>query len=364
MVDSFYEHIEHWQRKIIHIDMDCFYAAIEMRDFPELSQEPIAVGGKPNQRGVIATCNYAARQFGVRSAMSTAKALMLCPDLIVRPGRMDVYREESQYIRKLFAEYTDLIEPLSLDEAFLDVTNSTQCKGSATWIAQDVRERIMKTRQLTASAGIAPNKSLAKIASDWHKPNGQMVIRPEDVEAFMINLSVRKLFGVGPKMEEKLSSYGIKTCSDLQQHSKEYLLNEFGTMGQRLYDLARGIDNRPVNPDRVRKSISVEETYLKDLPGLNACLLALPELITRLNVRIERAGARSAIHSLFIKLKFNDFQQTTVEQVCEQINGSILCQLIEEGYLRKRLPVRLLGIGVKLKQEKINKTKQLSLFYF
>ncbi len=354
---------ENVQRKIIHIDMDCFYAAIEMRDFPELAKKPIAVGGKPNQRGVIATCNYAARQFGVRSAMSTAKALTLCPQLIVRPGRMDVYREESQYIRGLFKEYTDLIEPLSLDEAYLDVSASVQCKGSATWIAQEIRRRIFQARQLTASAGIAPNKSLAKIASDWHKPNGQMVIRPEEVEGFMKALPVRKLFGVGPKMEEKLNNYNIKTCADLQQYSKEYLVNEFGIMGKRLYELARGIDDRPVNPERIRKSISVEETYLKDLPDVNACLAALPELIARLETRIQRAGEIAGIHTLFVKLKFNDFQQTTVEQVLEQIDALVLCRLLEEGYLRKHLPVRLLGVGVKLKQEKMCEVKQLSLFH-
>lgn len=350
------------QRKIIHIDMDCFYAAIEMRDFPELANKAIAVGGEATQRGVISTCNYTARKFGVRSAMPTAKALKLCRHLIVRPVRMDVYQQESQYIRDIFADYTDLIEPLSLDEAFLDVTHSTHCKGSATWMAQEIRERIFQARQLTASAGIAPNKSLAKIASDWHKPNGQMVIQPHDIDAFMRALPVRKLFGVGPKMEEKLSAYNIKTCSDLQWYSQEYLYNEFGVMGQRLYELARGIDNRPVNPERIRKSISVEETYLSDLPDVDACFAALPELLSRLERRIQRAGDISGIHNLFVKLKFNDFQQTTVEQVHPEIDFSILCRLIEEGYLRKRLPVRLLGVGIKLKQEKIYEMRQLLLF--
>ena len=342
--------------------MDCFYAAIEMRDFPELANKPVAVGGEATQRGVIATCNYMARQFSVHSAMSTAKALRLCRHLIVQPGRMDVYRQESQYIREIFADYTDLIEPLSLDEAYLDVTHSSNFKGSATWIAREIRERIFQTRQLTASAGIAPNKSLAKIASDWHKPNGQMVIRPEDIEAFMIDLPVRKLFGVGPKMEEKLKAYNIQTCSDLQQHSAEYLYHEFGILGQRLYELARGIDNRPVNPERIRKSISVEETYLHDLPDLEACIAALPELLAHLEKRIQRAGEIADIHTLFVKLKFNDFQQTTAEQVYPQIDFPILCRLLQEGYLRKRLPVRLVGVGIKLKQERGNEMRQLPLF--
>lgn len=350
-------------RKIIHIDMDCFYAAIEMRDFPELADKPIAVGGDAKRRGVIATCNYAARQFGVRSAMPTAHAMKLCRSLILQPVRMEVYQNESQYIRAIFADYTDLIEPLSLDEAYLDVTHSTKCRGSATWIAEEIRARIFQTRKLTASAGIASNKSLAKIASDWQKPNGQTVIRPHEIDAFMLDLPVRKLFGVGEKMEEKLSAYCIKTCADLQQYSAEYLFNEFGIMGQRLYELARGIDNRPVNPERIRKSISVEETYLKDLPHSGACLAALPELVQRLKARIQRAGDISGIHNLFVKIKFNDFQQTTVEQIHDQIDLTILSQLIEVGYSRKCRPVRLLGIGIKLKQEHVPEMIQLSLFH-
>ncbi|WP_412755862.1 DNA polymerase IV [Legionella bozemanae] len=349
-------------RKIIHIDMDCFYAAIEMRDFPELANKPIAVGGEAHRRGVIATCNYAARAFGVRSAMPTAKALKLCPHLILRPVRMEVYRKESQLIRALFEEYTPLIEPLSLDEVYLDVTISTKCKGSATWIAQELRERIYQTRQLTASAGIAPNKSLAKIASDWHKPNGQKVIRPEEVAAFMIDLPVRKLFGVGPRMEEKLNALNIKTCGELQQHSMEYLSREFGALGQRLYDLARGIDERPVNPERIRKSISVEKTYLHDLPNVESCFAALPELMARLEARMKQAGTLFSIHTLFVKLKFNDFQQTTVECVHDSLDLNSLCHLLHEGFLRKRMPVRLLGIGIKLKQEKIYEGIQLPLF--
>lgn len=349
-------------RKIIHIDMDCFYAAIEMRDFPEFVDKPLAVGGAANRRGVIATCNYAARSYGVRSAMPTGQALKRCPKLILRPVRMDAYRKESQYIRALFAEYTELIEPLSLDEAYLDVTDSSQCRGSATWIAQELRERIYQTRQLTASAGIAPNKSLSKIASDWHKPNGQKVIKPEEVAAFMIDLPVRKLFGVGAKMEEKLNSLNIKTCGDLQYHSRDYLFNEFGVIGLRLYDLARGVDERPVNPERVRKSISVEETYLHDLPDVAACFAALPELMVRLEARISRAGLRNGIHSLFVKLKFHDFQQTTVERVHGHLDLNSLCQLTQEGFLRKDMPVRLLGIGVKLKQEQGYDGLQLPLF--
>ena len=349
-------------RKIIHIDMDCFYAAIEMRDFPELANKPIAVGGDAHRRGVIATCNYAARKFGVRSAMPTAQAFKLCRSLVLQPVRMDTYRKESQYIRAIFAEYTNIIEPLSLDEAYLDVTSSTQCQGSATWIAQEIRSRIFQTRQLTASAGIAPNKSLAKIASDWHKPNGQMVIKPDDIDAFILALPVRKLFGVGPRMEEKLGALNIKTCADLQKYSIGYLSQKFGSNGQRLYELARGIDNRPVNPNRVRKSISVEETYPTDLPNRQACLNVLPDLLKRLEVRIARAGELPGIQSLFVKLKFNDFQQTTVEHTSHQIDLNTLYQLTQVGFARKNKPVRLLGIGIKLKKKDIFDGLQLSLF--
>ena len=334
-------------RKIIHIDMDCFYAAIEMRDFPELADKPVAVGSDAAHRGVIATCNYAARKFGVRSAMPTAQAFKRCRQLVLQPVRMDVYQKESQYIRAIFAEYTDLIEPLSLDEAYLDVTQSSKCRGSATWMAQAIRADIFRTRQLTASAGVAPNKSIAKIASDWHKPNGQLVITPQEVATFMLTLPVRKLFGVGPKMEEKLASFNIRTCFDLQQFSAEFLFQEFGSMGEKLYELARGIDDRPVNPERIRKSISVEETYINDLPSSEACLMALPELIVRLERRIQQSGETSGIHKLFVKLKFNNFQQTTVERVHNTIDFNLLSHLIQEGFARKCLPVRLLGVGVR-----------------
>lgn len=349
-------------KKIIHIDMDCFYAAIEMRDFPELKHKPIAVGGDAKRRGVIATCNYLARKFGVRSAMPTAHALKLCPDLVLQPVRMNIYKEESQYIQAIFSEYTDLIEPLSLDEAYLDVSDCSHCHGSATWIAEEIRARIFQTRGITASAGIAPNKSLAKIASDLNKPNGQKVILPENIDSFILDLPVRKLFGVGPKMEEKLKALKIETCIDLQKLPMEELCQKFGSMGQKLYELARGIDERPVNPHRIRKSISVEKTYLKDLSDVNTCLAELPKLVNRLEDRIDLSGKSTQISGLFVKLKFNNFQQTTVERTCDNVDSSILGELIQEGFSRKLIPVRLLGIGIKLKQKNDHANVQLTLF--
>jgi DNA polymerase-4 len=349
-------------RKIIHIDMDCFYAAIEMRDYPELAKRPIAVGGSPDRRGVISTCNYYARQFGVRSAMATGYALKLCPDLIIQPTRMAVYREESVLIREIFLEYSNKIEPLSLDEAYLDVTGSTHHAGSASWIAEAIREKIYETRQLTASAGIAPNKSLAKIASDWHKPNGQMLIAPEDIAKFMHALPVRKLFGVGPVMASRLDALGIQTCGELQQHSKIMLAKQFGSMGERLYDLSRGIDNREVESARIRKSISVEETYITDLNTLDACWHEIPDLLKRLDERIEKANAASSIRHLFVKLKFDDFQQTTVERLAYQVSMDLIQRLLEEGWERKARPVRLLGVGVRLAEQTDNQLHvQLSL---
>jgi DNA polymerase IV len=337
-------------RKIIHIDMDCFYAAIEMRDYPELLSLPIAVGGDPNKRGVISTCNYQARQFGVHSAMATAHALKLCPILVIQPVRMDVYREESQYIRAIFEDYADKIEPLSLDEAYLDVSGSAHHQGSASWIAEAIRERIYQTRKLTASAGIGPNKSLAKIASDWHKPNGQMVIPPEHVHDFMQRLPVRKLFGVGPVMDARLKALGIQTCGELQTLSTLELVQRFGSMGTRLYELSRGIDTRDVVSERIRKSISVEETYMHDLPTLKACIAEMPALFERLLGRIERAGDISGIHNVFVKLKFDDFQQTTVERLACHLEIDLMHALLQEGWSRRARPVRLLGLGIKLIQ--------------
>ncbi len=256
------------------------------------------------------------------------------------------------FIRDIFAEYSDKIEPLSLDEAYLDVTGSTHHEGSASWIAKAIRERIYETRQLTASAGIGPNKSLAKIASDWHKPNGQMVIVPRQVKAFMHDLPVRKLFGVGPVMEMRLDAIGIETCGELQKLSKIELAEQFGSMGERLYDLSRGIDRREVESVRIRKSISVEETYATDLKTLAQCHAEIPALLKRLDTRIQRVDNIPGIHNVFVKLKFDDFQQTTVERLAHQINPDLVSSLMKEGWARKERPVRLLGVGIRLFEEK------------
>jgi DNA polymerase-4 len=347
-------------RKIIHCDCDCFYASVEMRDDPSLRGRPIAVGGRADQRGVVATCNYEARRFGIHSAMATAQALKLCPELILIPTNMEKYRIASTQIMDIYRDYTELVEPLSLDEAYLDVTDSKHCKGSATLIAQEIRQRIFETVGITASAGVAPNKFVAKIASDWNKPDGLFLVRPEEVDAFVAALPVKKLHGVGKVTAAKMNGLGIDTCADLRSWSMAKLQEHFGSFGARLYDLCRGIDYREVNPVRERKSISTEETYTPDVPDLPACLALLPELMEHLQGRIKRSNAEKFINKLFVKLKFNDFQQTTVECVGYAPNLAIFTHLMETGWLRASRPVRLLGVGVRLGETE--QVEQLSLF--
>ncbi|MCS0633621.1 DNA polymerase IV [Telluria mixta] len=347
-------------RKIIHCDCDCFYASVEMRDDPSLRGRPLAVGGRAEQRGVIATCNYEARRYGIHSAMATAQAVKLCPDLILIPPNMEKYRVASRQIMDIYRDYTDLVEPLSLDEAYLDVTNSPHCKGSATLIAQEIRRRIHETVGITASAGVAPNKFVAKIASDWNKPDGLFLVRPDEVDAFVAVLPVKKLFGVGKVTAAKLHRLGAQTCGDLRDWNMDKLQQHFGSFGARLYDLCRGIDDRDVNPVRERKSISTEETYTPDVPDLEGCLALLPDLYEHLLGRIKRNNAEKFINKLFVKIKFADFQRTTVECVGYAPNMTTFRHLMETGWLRASRPVRLLGVGVRLSDTET--VEQLSLF--
>ena len=340
----------HSQRKIIHIDMDCFYAAIEMRDNPTLKNHPIAVGGDPKRRGVITTCNYHARTFGVHSAMASAYALRLCPMLKIIPVNMEKYKAQSLVIRDILTEYSDIIEPLSLDEAYLDVTGSSLLNGSATLIAQEIRTVIHEQTQLTASAGIAPNKCLAKIASDWHKPNGQFVITPDDIAPFMQHLSVRKIPGVGKVTEKKLLNLSISTCGQLQCLSVEKLIGHFGIFGKRLFELCRGHDERQLETERQRKSLSVEETYTHDLENASSCIDKLLKLMDKFTFRLKKITGGKSIHKQFVKMKFCDFSQTTVERVSSSADITIFKTLVEEAYQRKAMPVRLLGIGVRFSE--------------
>jgi len=319
-----------------------------MRDNPDLAKLPIAVGGSPNRRGVVATCNYEARKFGIHSAMASAMARKLCPDLIIIRPDMEKYREASALIHQVFQNYTQLIEPLSLDEAFLDVSDCSRLEGSATRIAEAIRREVHDSVGITISAGIAPNKFLAKIASDWEKPDGQYVIRPEQVSAFVASLPVKKLHGVGKVTAAKMKRLGLECCEDLRLLGEEELRKYFGSFGERLYNLSQGIDNRPVQTDRIRKSVSVENTFAEDLPSLESCLNALPDLEQQLLKRIQNLKDNYRIQKQFVKIKFHDFVGTTVEMISSTLDTDNYRVLCEQGFARGNKPVRLLGIGVKL----------------
>ena len=334
---------------------------MEIRDNPELRGLPIAVGGSAARRGVIATASYEARKFGVRSAMASATALKHCPDLILIPGRMSVYREASRKMRDIFADYTELIEPLSLDEAFLDVSDCLQCKGSATFIAREIRQRIADSVGITVSAGIAPNKFIAKIASDWNKPNGQFVVTPDQIDDFMTELPVKHIWGVGKVTAARLEKLGIKTCADVRDYDIFQFVQQFGQFGEHIHKLAHGIDNRPVVSKWRRKSVSVENTYAEDLPDLAACLPKLPELIESLQKRMDKLDEDYQMQNCFLKMKFSNFSQTTVERSHCKLKMDDIATLCEEAWNRGNRPVRLLGIGVRL-QDLTESGGQMDLF--
>lgn len=337
-------------RKIIHIDMDCFFAAVEMRDNPNLRDIPIAIGGSRVERGVISTCNYPARAFGVRSAMPTGQALKRCPHLTLLRGDMEKYKAVSQQIQAIFYRFTDKVEPLSLDEAYLDVTDSPHCQGSATLIAEHIRHVIFTETGLTASAGVAPNKFIAKIASDWHKPNGLFVVPPAEVDAFVKVLPLRKIPGVGAKTAERLTKLGLHTCNDVRSTDLALLVKEFGSFAETLLQRSQGIDERPVQTERERKSIAVEHTFSQDLQSLADSSEPLSTLYQKLLKRVERSGAIDQIQKIGIKLKFNDFQQTTIERQHRELCFSTLNELLEQAWERGHgKTVRLLGIQVALK---------------
>lgn len=335
-----------------------------MRDDPTLIGRPLAVGGRPDRRGVVATCNYEARAFGVRSAMATAHALRLCPQLLMLPPDFERYRAASRQILAIYRDYTPLVEPLSLDEAYLDVTGVARCSGSATLMAQEIRARIHAEVGITASAGIAPNKFVAKVASDWNKPNGQFVVRPADLDAFVAALPVKKIFGVGKVTARKLAALGVETCGDLRAWSLADLTHAFGSFGVSLHCLCRGVDTRRVVPDRVRKSLSVETTFDVDLPDLAACRRELPALLREFERRLASARETAPVHKAFVKIRFSDFSHTTAECVSAAPSSETWQRLLAEAQARKALPVRLLGIGVRFaaREAQAPAPAQLALF--
>ncbi|HXM74474.1 MAG TPA: DNA polymerase IV [Chthoniobacterales bacterium] len=337
-------HKEAKSRAIIHLDMDCFYAAIEVRDRPALRGKPVGVGGARERRGVLTTCNYEARKFGVRSAMPTFMALQRCPDLIVLPTRFDVYRREAAIIRGILHRFTPVIEPLSLDEAYLDVTDHPGAPGPLT---QVIRGMIFRKTKLTSSAGIGPNKLVAKIASEINKPNGQLEVKPDEVPEFMAGLSVRKIWGIGEKTEQKLDQLGVKTCEELQRFSRPQLVDLFGKFGLELYDLCRGIDDRPVEPDRPRKSLSTEETFSIDLTTLEQCEEKMEELFQEMMADLAQKEGTRNVTKIFVKLKFNDFTRTTAERAGLEPSLPGFRGLLSEAFARTGKPVRLIGVGVR-----------------
>jgi DNA polymerase-4 len=300
-------------RKIIHIDMDAFYASIEQRDHPEYRGKPIVVGGSPEGRGgVVATASYEARNFGIRSAMSSKKAKQLCPHVIFIRPRFDVYKEVSLKIREIFERYTDLIEPLSLDEAYLDVTHDKQNIGSAIDIAELIRKAIKHELQLTASAGVSVNKFVAKIASDLNKPDGLAFIGPSKIEAFMEALPVEKFFGVGKVTAEKMKSKGLHTGGDLKKLSEGELVKNFGKSGRFFYKIIRGVDDREVQPHRETKSVGAEDTFPVDLTGLAEMIVELNEIAQAVHERLERNKLKG--RTITLKIKYHDFKTITRSQ--------------------------------------------------
>jgi DNA polymerase IV len=335
-------------RKIIHIDMDAFFASVEQRDNPDLRGKPVAVGGS-SKRGVVAAASYEARAFGVRSAMPSVTAQRRCPDLIFVKPRFDVYRTASQQIREIFEQYTDLVEPLSLDEAYLDVTVDKKGIGSAVKIAKLIRAEIKAVTGLTASAGVSYNKFIAKLASDQNKPDGLCVILPEQGADFVAKLPVRRFHGVGPRTAEKMERLGISTGADLSAHSEAWLIQNFGSFGPYLYGAARGIDDRRVNPSRERKSLGAELTYFEDKRSDEELHTALDEIAEILWGRLERTETRG--RTIVLKARYSDFRTITRSRspgyiIADKAEIMALGHQLLDALLPTELGIRLLGLTI------------------
>jgi DNA polymerase IV len=337
---------QHPLRKIIHVDMDAFFASVEQRDNPELRGKPVAVGGS-SKRGVVAAASYEARTFGVRSAMPSVVAQRRCPDLIFTPPRFEVYRAVSRHIREIFARHTDLIEPLSLDEAYLDVTEDKQGIGSAVKIAKAIRAAIHAETGLTASAGVSYNKFIAKLASDQNKPDGLCIILPDQGAAFVAGLPVRRFHGVGPRSAERMAKLGIQTGADLAARSEEWLCQHFGSAGRYLFKAARGIDNRLVNPSRERKSLGAESTYFEDKRGDDELRAALDDIVEVVWERIERSETRG--RTIVLKARYSDFRTITRSRspghiIDSKAEVAALGHDLLSSILPTELGIRLLGL--------------------
>jgi len=337
------------KRKIIHIDMDAFYASVEQRDFPQYRGKPLVVGGSPDGRGVVATASYEARVFGIHSAMSARKAIQLCPHaLFVRP-RFDAYKNVSTHIREIFSRYTDLIEPLSLDEAYLDVTEDKLNIGSALEIAKQIKNAIKEELNLTASAGVSNNKFVAKIASDMNKPDGLTFIGPSKIKAFMEKLPVEKFHGVGKVTADKMKKMGLHNGADLKKLSEQELIRKFGKVGRFYYNIVRGVDERTVQPHRETKSLGAEDTFAQDLVSYEEMCTELEILAEKVAERLEKNKLKGK--TLTLKIKFSDFRQITRNQSLPNPIGDYLAIIDSAKTLLARVDlvdaaVRLLGISL------------------
>jgi DNA polymerase-4 len=350
------------QRKIIHVDMDAFYASVEQMDHPELKGKPLAVGGS-EVRGVVSAASYEARKFGVRSAMSGVQAKRNCPDLIFVRPRFDRYKEISQKIRKIFHDYTDLVEPLSLDEAYLDVTQNKKGNPSATLIAQEIRKRIFEEVGLTASAGISVNKFVAKIASDYNKPNGQKTVNPDEVEIFLEGLDIKKFYGIGKVTTEKMYQHVIFTGKDLKSKSEEYLEQHFGKSGRFYYNIVRGIHNSEVKPNRVSKSVAAEHTFNENLTSEIFMEDKLERIASELEKRLRKYSISGK--TITLKIKYSDFTQQTRSKTLPYFisDKGLLFETAKELLYQERLKesVRLLGISLNNLNTEIKKTVVVQL---
>lgn len=355
-------------RKIIHVDMDAFYASVEQRDFPEYRGKPVVVGGTPEQRGVVAACSYEARKFGIHSAMPAAQAHKKCPHAIFLKARFSVYREVSKQIHEVFNQFTDLVEPLSLDEAYLDVSNNQDFSGSATLIAKEIKKRIKEITDLNASAGVSYNKFLAKIASDMDKPDGLYLITPEQGPEFIKTLPVRKFHGIGKATETKMKALGIHTGEDLLKKELNELVMKFGKAGQFYFNISRGIDLRPVNKKRERKSIGKETTFAKDISKREKLLKILRDLSE--SVAKNLFEKKLTAQTITLKVKYADFELITRSQTIEKATLSankiydIVSVLLDKTEAGRR-KVRLLGVSTSKLKPKHNKqqdkTEQMDL---
>ncbi len=353
-------------RKIIHIDMDAFFASVEQRDHPELRGKPVAVGGG-GDRGVVAAASYEARKYGVRSAMASRTAKQKCPHLIFVKTRFEVYKQVSTQIRAIFADYTPLIEPLSLDEAYLDVTENRRGIPSATLIAQEIKQRIRQTTQLTASAGVSYNKFLAKLASDHRKPDGIFVIKPEEGKDFVAQLPIERFHGIGRVTAQKMHELGILTGLDLRQQTEAFLRQHFGKAGGHYYHIARAEDQRPVEPDRIRKSVGSENTFAQDLDTLAEMQGGLIPLLDDVWKWCERTGVYG--RTVTVKIKLNDFQSLTRSRSSflaireRRFFESLAFELLDENFPLPQ-PVRLLGVSLSnLEDSHPFEGKQLTLTF-